>query len=100
MNINPFCTPPPPPKTPWVCPKCGTVHAPFVQRCKCDMKSKGVVNYRELLIKYITHVGECEGTSFIPRDAKDAPRNANHNFSRQEIDILHELEKQISQLEW
>ena len=47
------------------------------------------IDYKELLAKYIEHVGECEGVDFIPKYKDDE----FSGFSNQEIDALWECAK-------
>ena len=49
-----------------------------------------MVDYRELLKKYIEHVGDCEGTDFI-----DEYRFMPRVFSEEEANILWELSNEI-----
>jgi len=42
-------------------------------------------DYRKLLMRYINHVGDCEGTDFLYYD------QMNKNFSAEEKNILHQL---------
>ena len=46
------------------------------------------INYKELLRKYICHVGTCEGTTFTGRDLDDHP-----DFTFEEITELRRLAK-------
>ena len=44
------------------------------------------IDYKLLLIKYIDHVGCCEGVTFIPKIEDE-----NHDFTKDEIKVLLEL---------
>ena len=48
-----------------------------------------MVDYRELLKKYIEHVGDCEGTDFIYRHMD------MYDFSEEEAAILNQLSKEV-----
>lgn len=48
------------------------------------------MNYKALLEKYIAHVGECEGVSFMPRYPND---DSPVPFTEEEVDELHRLDK-------
>ena len=53
------------------------------------------INYQELLIKYIKHVVECEGVSFIPFNLEDHVRYVCPSFTQEEIEELQRLEKLV-----
>lgn len=49
------------------------------------------MDYRELLIKYIDHVGNEEGITFIPRTADHC------GFTDEEVEELKKLEDELDQ---
>ena len=53
-------------------------------------------DYRRLLRKYMNHVGECEGITFVPGDMHDPIRLTPHEFTQEELDELHRIEGEIS----
>ncbi len=53
-------------------------------------------DYRRLLRKYMNHVGECEGITFVPYNTKDGIRLTHHEFTQEELDELHRLEDEIA----
>ena len=59
-----------------------------IERIKCiEMMEEYANQYKELLFKYIQHVEECEGTTFIDFTFSDV------NFTDNELKLLKELAK-------
>lgn len=52
-------------------------------------------NYKNLLKKYISHVKECEGASFIPYDTLDRIRFSSILFNGEELEELQRLEDEL-----
>lgn len=52
-------------------------------------------DYRRLLRKYLNHVKECEGITFVPDNTNDAIRLTHHEFTQEELDELHRIEDEI-----
>lgn len=52
------------------------------------MTDKNIMNYKELLIKYIEYVDDCEGSNFI---SQTPYRLANDFFTEDEWKELNEL---------
>jgi len=53
------------------------------------------MDYELLLRKYIGHVIQCEGVSFIPDDENDRVRFAPLVFAKEEVEELQRLERSI-----
>lgn len=47
------------------------------------------MDYKELLKKYMTHIVEIEGVSFLDLS------NNDFSFTKEELEILEEIEKEI-----
>lgn len=50
-----------------------------------------MIDYRELLLRYIQHVGECEGKTYVP---KDSGGHSDVKFTPEEeaeLDRLYDL---------
>lgn len=56
------------------------------------------IDYRLLLVKYMQHVGEIEGVTFIPDGPCDPSTHYRHlcRFTAEEIDMLRELDKETN----
>jgi hypothetical protein len=63
------------------------------ERLNITQKKKvNSIDYKELLTKYIKHVGECEGTNFIYKDAEEFRIYGSEIiFTDEEISELNKL---------
>lgn len=52
------------------------------------------MDYKALLKKYMTHVGECEGVHFIPK-ASFMPTRLSEDFNKSEIEELRKISDEI-----
>ena len=50
-------------------------------------------DYRELLVKYITHVGNCEGVTYL---SSDWNKTLSELFTAEEVEELRKLDEESS----
>lgn len=57
------------------------------------------MDYRQLLKKYVSYVGCCEGTTFIPEDMNDNFGYAANPFLKDELSELIKIDQETRQEE-